>query len=76
MLTQTSVQTARVAWRVRVATGQPTTVGDVLRHTTVRALCAAHLARYKCPRQVLVVDELPRNTAGKVLKRELRQRVR
>ncbi|MEV4211213.1 AMP-binding protein [Micromonospora sp. NPDC049662] len=36
-----SVQTARVAWRVRVATGLPITVGDVLRHTTVRALCGA-----------------------------------
>jgi acyl-CoA synthetase (AMP-forming)/AMP-acid ligase II len=42
----------------------------------IREFCAAHLAGYKCPRQVLVVDELPRNTAGKVLKRELRERVR
>ncbi|TDD85195.1 fatty-acid--CoA ligase [Saccharopolyspora karakumensis] len=42
----------------------------------IREFCATHLAGYKCPRQVLVVDELPRNTAGKVLKRELRERVR
>ncbi|WP_406690833.1 AMP-binding protein [Saccharopolyspora sp. ID03-671] len=42
----------------------------------IREFCAAHLAGYKCPRAVLVVDELPRNTAGKVLKRELRDRVR
>ncbi len=32
----------------------------------------ANLARYKVPRDVLFVDELPRNPTGKVLKRELR----
>lgn len=30
------------------------------------------LARYKCPRHVIVVEALPRNASGKVLKRELR----
>ncbi len=30
------------------------------------------LARYKCPEQLLVVDELPRNSMGKVLKDALR----
>jgi fatty-acyl-CoA synthase len=31
----------------------------------------SNLARYKVPREVKFVDELPRNTTGKVLKREL-----
>ncbi len=31
-----------------------------------------HLARYKVPREVLFVEELPRNATGKILKRELR----
>ncbi|AKN18353.1 long-chain-fatty-acid--CoA ligase FadD2 [Mycobacterium haemophilum] len=31
-----------------------------------------HLARYKVPREVIFLDELPRNPTGKVLKRELR----
>jgi acyl-CoA synthetase (AMP-forming)/AMP-acid ligase II len=31
-----------------------------------------NLARYKVPRDVVFVDELPRNATGKVLKRELR----
>jgi fatty-acyl-CoA synthase len=31
-----------------------------------------HLARYKVPREVVFLDELPRNPTGKVLKRELR----
>jgi long-chain acyl-CoA synthetase len=30
-----------------------------------------HLARYKCPTKVLFVDELPRNAAGKLIRREL-----
>jgi fatty-acyl-CoA synthase len=31
----------------------------------------ANLARYKVPREILFLDELPRNATGKVLKREL-----
>jgi long-chain acyl-CoA synthetase len=37
----------------------------------VIAFCRARLADYKSPRTVVVVDELPRNATGKVLKREL-----
>jgi acyl-CoA synthetase (AMP-forming)/AMP-acid ligase II len=32
----------------------------------------SHLARYKVPREVVFVGELPRNATGKILKRELR----
>lgn len=38
----------------------------------VRAWCRDRLAGYKVPRYVVVLDELPRNAAGKVLKPELR----
>ena len=30
-----------------------------------------HLARYKVPREIVFLDELPRNATGKILKREL-----
>jgi fatty-acyl-CoA synthase len=30
-----------------------------------------NLARYKAPRQVVFLDDLPRNPSGKILKREL-----
>ena len=30
-----------------------------------------HLARYKCPSKIVIVDELPRNAAGKLLRRSL-----
>ena len=36
------------------------------------ALCRERLAGYKKPAAVVFVDELPRNAAGKVLKRQLR----
>lgn len=37
------------------------------------AHCRAHLAPFKLPKQVHFVNALPRNTAGKLLKRELRR---
>jgi HIP---CoA ligase len=40
----------------------------------IRALCTERLANFKRPRYVELVDDLPRNAAGKVLKRELRER--
>ena len=37
------------------------------------AWCRERMANYKAPRRVVVVDELPLNATGKVLKYELRQ---
>ncbi len=37
----------------------------------LKAHVKANLARYKVPREVVFLDELPRNPSGKVLKREL-----
>ncbi len=36
--------------------------------------CRGQLAKFKVPTDVIVIDELPRNPSGKVLKRELRDR--
>jgi acyl-CoA synthetase (AMP-forming)/AMP-acid ligase II len=36
--------------------------------------CKQRLARYKAPKSVEFVDALPKNPAGKVLKRELREK--
>ncbi|MBO0679193.1 long-chain-fatty-acid--CoA ligase [Mycolicibacterium sp. S2-37] len=37
------------------------------------AWCRERLARYKCPRSIDIVDELPRNPTGKILKKDLRK---
>ncbi|HYT40463.1 MAG TPA: AMP-binding protein [Acidimicrobiia bacterium] len=37
------------------------------------AHCRAHLARYKCPREVRFQADLPRSEAGKIVKRDLRR---
>ncbi len=45
--------------------------GAALTEDEVRAYVRDNLARYKVPREVVFLDELPRNPTGKVLKREL-----
>ena len=40
----------------------------------VKEFVKQNLARYKVPRDIAFVDELPRTPTGKVLKRELRER--
>ena len=42
--------------------------GVALDHDAVQAFCAERLADYKRPRHLHVVDELPRNATGKVMK--------
>jgi acyl-CoA synthetase (AMP-forming)/AMP-acid ligase II len=37
------------------------------------AFCRDSLARFKCPRSVDIIEALPRNPTGKILKRELRK---
>jgi fatty-acyl-CoA synthase len=49
--------------------------GQQLTDDEVREFVKANLARYKVPREVQFLDELPRNPTGKVLKRELRARL-
>jgi fatty-acyl-CoA synthase len=46
--------------------------GARLDQEDVQGWVKQHLARYKVPREVVFLDELPRNATGKVLKRDLR----
>ncbi len=46
--------------------------GGGLTEDAVKEYVKHNLARYKVPREVVFLDELPRNATGKVLKRELR----
>ncbi|MDT4891337.1 MAG: hypothetical protein QOE97_372 [Pseudonocardiales bacterium] len=45
--------------------------GSSLDEDGVKGFVKQNLARYKVPREVVFIDEMPRNPAGKVMKREL-----
>ena len=47
--------------------GDQTTAEDLIAH------CQSNLAKYKCPREIEFLDELPKNPIGKVQKKELRR---
>lgn len=49
--------------------GASATEADLLAH------CRAHLAGYKVPKSVVFLDALPISSAGKILKRELKEKV-
>jgi len=37
-------------------------------------VCKKHIAAYKCPKSVDFIDSIPKSGAGKILKRELREK--
>ncbi|WP_460359261.1 long-chain-fatty-acid--CoA ligase FadD2 [Mycobacterium sp. ZZG] len=47
--------------------------GATIDEDAIKAYVRDNLARYKVPREVVFLDELPRNPTGKILKRELRE---
>jgi acyl-coenzyme A synthetase/AMP-(fatty) acid ligase len=47
----------------------PLDTGALRRH------CTGQLAPYKVPREIFIVDDLPRNSLGKVVKAELTARL-
>lgn len=53
------------AFVVRVPEAEPVSADEL------KDLVKQNLARYKVPREIVFLDELPRNATGKVLKREL-----
>lgn len=56
-----------IAFVVPEDDGDPLDVGSLAAH------CKALLASFKCPREISVIEALPRSGVGKVLKRELRK---
>jgi fatty-acyl-CoA synthase len=46
--------------------------GASIEITAIHAHCRAHLAAFKCPKSIHIVDKLPKNASGKILKREIR----
>jgi len=59
-------------WGERVHAALQLRPGAVLTEADVRAFCRQHLADYKTPREVSFQAEFPRDSAGKLVKRLLR----
>jgi fatty-acyl-CoA synthase len=58
-------------WGQRLRAFVVKTEGATVDEDVIKAYVRDHLARYKVPREVIFLDELPRNPTGKILKREL-----
>ncbi|MBO8156213.1 MAG: fatty acid--CoA ligase family protein [Bacillaceae bacterium] len=48
---------------------------DRLTEEELKAYCKEHLAKYKIPASITFMEELPKNTTGKILRRALRDQV-
>ncbi len=48
-------------------------VNEPVEQTKLRTYCEERLAKYKVPKKIIIVEELPRNAAGKLLRRELKR---
>jgi acyl-CoA synthetase (AMP-forming)/AMP-acid ligase II len=62
-------------WGERVAASVVTLPGHAVTAAALDAHCRERLARYKCPRQIELADDLPRNPMGKVQKFRLVERM-
>jgi fatty-acyl-CoA synthase len=60
-------------WGHRLRAFVVKTEGASIGEDDIKGYVRDHLARYKVPREVIFLDELPRNPTGKILKRELRE---
>jgi len=60
-------------WGARLRAFVVKTDGASIGEDDIKTYVREHLARYKVPREVIFLDELPRNPTGKILKRELRE---
>jgi len=56
-----------VAAAVKARPGSTITEGEIMDH------CKTHLQRWKCPKKVIFVSELPKNSMGKILADKVRE---
>jgi malonyl-CoA/methylmalonyl-CoA synthetase len=59
-------------WGERVVAAVVLRPGSVRRAEEIQDFCREHLLNWKCPKEVRVVETLPRNAMGKVLKDRVR----
>ena len=80
LLTHASVHEVSVVGRPSAEWGEDVVAfvvaapGATIDSAALDALCRDHIARFKRPKDYIVIAELPKNNYGKVLKTELRKR--
>jgi malonyl-CoA/methylmalonyl-CoA synthetase len=60
-------------WGEKVVAAVVAKPGAELKPTEIQAYCKQHLHNWKCPKEVVFLERLPKNTMGKVLKEEVRK---
>ena len=61
-------------WGEKVVAAVVTEKGCDVDPDAIKTFCKEHLHDWKCPKDIRFVDEIPRNTMGKVLKDEVKKR--
>ena len=60
-------------WGEKVAAAVVTLPDANLNDADIKAFCKDNLHNWKCPKEIKFVDEIPKNTIGKVLKQEIKR---
>ncbi|MBK5101678.1 MAG: AMP-binding protein, partial [Desulfobacteraceae bacterium] len=60
-------------WGEKVVAAVVTKPGAELEAREIQAFCKEHLHNWKCPKQIVLLKELPKNRMGKVLKEEVKK---
>jgi malonyl-CoA/methylmalonyl-CoA synthetase len=60
-------------WGEKVVAAVTTKPGYSVKAGEIQESCKKHLHNWKCPKEIVFLNELPKNTMGKVLKEELKK---
>jgi malonyl-CoA/methylmalonyl-CoA synthetase len=60
-------------WGEKVVAAVTLKPGADMGEDEVKAHCKAHLHDWKCPKEVKFLEQIPRNTMGKILKEEVKK---
>jgi malonyl-CoA/methylmalonyl-CoA synthetase len=60
-------------WGEKVVAALVTKSGSRLKPSDIQAHCKEHLHNWKCPKEFAFLEQLPKNTMGKVLKEEVKK---
>jgi malonyl-CoA/methylmalonyl-CoA synthetase len=60
-------------WGEKVVAAVTLKPGAQLTEADIKAFCKTHLHDWKCPKEIIFMEAIPRNTMGKVLKEEVRK---